>query len=90
MTLATQKTTETVEVPIRASDSLTSDQPVRPTAARIYARRIREADRTRAYMFDDLVISLQIANRDRADSGERLDVDDFLRAEGFEPDALGG
>lgn len=86
----TQKTIETVEVPIRASDSLTSDMPVRPAAEHIYACRVREANRARAYMFDDLVISLQIAHRDRVDGGERMDVEDFLQAEGFELDELGG
>jgi hypothetical protein len=35
-------------------------------------------------MLDDLTIALEVRGRDRADTGERIDLEDFARDQGLE------
>lgn len=38
---------------------------------------------------DDMLIALEIRKRETSDSGERTELDDFIREQGYDPAELG-
>ncbi len=73
-------------VPAGARDIETLTDGPRPEALLAYWRRLRLHQVE--HRLDDLVIGLELAERDRTDDGVRIDLDDFIREQGFDPDAL--
>lgn len=75
MTTIAKAETEELRAPDNATR--TSDYPIRDEA--------REALAAALERVDDLAIALQVRARDAADSGERIELDDFIRAQGYDP-----
>ena len=72
-----------LEMPENAS--CTSDFEITDDARDAYAAFMVEAlDRA-----DDMVIALEIRVRDASDSGERTELNDFIREQGYDPTELG-
>lgn len=72
-----------LEVPENASR--TSDFEIAEDARDAYAAFVVEAlDRA-----DDMVIALEIRIREASDSGERTELNDFIREQGYDPAELG-
>lgn len=65
--------------------SRTSDYEIADDARDAYAAVLVEAlDRA-----DDMLIALEIRLRQASDSGERTELEDFIREQGYDPAALG-
>jgi hypothetical protein len=49
---------------------------------------VEQAEREQEELADDLMIALEVATRDAADSGDRISLDDFMKQEGFDPSQI--
>jgi hypothetical protein len=71
-------------VPASQGDTTTRDHPARPEAYVIHCAAVAAANERHGDLLDDLTIAVQILQRDLADTGERISLDAFLHAQGYD------